>query len=46
MRIVGESYMESNLAQKMIPLLISEIENDIQDQNSVNACYSNLLDLM
>ena len=42
-RKVGSSYMESEAAMRVLPILLSDIENLTVNQNNVNKCYEKII---
>ena len=44
-RKIGNNYMESNTAMRVLSILIDEIEAHMQNQTDVNKCYNKIIDL-
>ena len=45
-RIVGEKYMNSKLAERMIPTLLVKLDEIGNIQSGLNNCYSNLVEFI
>ena len=45
-RKTGECYMNSELADRMIPMMISNLENLQGEQDEMNACYHSLVNFL